>query len=158
MPDREGKSNRGFASMDEEKQREIASKGGRAAHQKGTAHEFDSDEARAAGRKGGEMVSRNRAHMSEIGRKGGEARGAAARAGRTAARASNGANADASASSTDGRSPMAAAKAGQRPGREGSTPVEVTDERTPRAAGGGEKQTPASGPPRPDQRGERAGR
>ena len=40
-----GTSNRGFASMDESKQREIASKGGRAAHQKGTAHEFTSDEA-----------------------------------------------------------------------------------------------------------------
>jgi general stress protein YciG len=45
---------RGFASMDREKQREIARKGGQAAHQKGTAHEWDSDEARVAGRKGGE--------------------------------------------------------------------------------------------------------
>jgi general stress protein YciG len=45
---------RGFASMDPEKQREIASKGGKAAHEKGTAHEFDSDEAREAGRKGGQ--------------------------------------------------------------------------------------------------------
>lgn len=44
---------RGFAGMDEERQREIASKGGKAAHEKGTAHEFDSEEARAAGRKGG---------------------------------------------------------------------------------------------------------
>lgn len=66
-----GTSNRGFASMDESKQREIASKGGRAAHLKGTAHEFTSDEARAAGRKGGEAVSRDRQHMAEIGRKGG---------------------------------------------------------------------------------------
>lgn len=48
-----GSSNRGFASMDEEKQREIASKGGKAAHEKGTAHEFTSEEAREAGRKGG---------------------------------------------------------------------------------------------------------
>jgi general stress protein YciG len=47
-------SKRGFASMDEQKQREIASKGGKAAHAKGTAHEFDSEEAREAGRKGGE--------------------------------------------------------------------------------------------------------
>ena len=70
------RSNRGFASMDREKQREIASKGGRAAHQKGTAHEFDSSEARAAGRKGGVTVSRNREHMAAIGRRGGEARGA----------------------------------------------------------------------------------
>lgn len=70
------KSRRGFASMDSEKQRSIASKGGRAAHAKGTAHEFTSDEARQAGRKGGESVSRNREHMSAIGRKGGESRGA----------------------------------------------------------------------------------
>ena len=75
----EGKSRRGFASMDEVRQREIASKGGRAAHAKGTAHEFDSNEARAAGRKGGETVSRNREHMAAIGRKGGEARGNSAR-------------------------------------------------------------------------------
>jgi len=45
---------RGFASMDPEKQREIARKGGRAAHAKGTAHEWDSNEARVAGKKGGE--------------------------------------------------------------------------------------------------------
>src|SRR5579871_3111502 len=69
------KSNRGFASMDREKQREIASKGGKAAHAKGTAHEFDSGEAREAGRKGGVAVSRNREHMAAIGRRGGEARG-----------------------------------------------------------------------------------
>jgi general stress protein YciG len=69
------RSNRGFASMDREKQKEIASKGGRAAHAKGTAHEFDSGEAREAGRKGGVAVSRNREHMAAIGRRGGEARG-----------------------------------------------------------------------------------
>lgn len=45
---------RGFASMDEQKQKEIASKGGKAAHAKGTAHQFSSEEARAAGRKGGQ--------------------------------------------------------------------------------------------------------
>lgn len=67
-----GKSNRGFAAMDRQKQREIASKGGKAAHEKGTAHEFTSEEARAAGRKGGEAVSQNREHMAAIGRKGGE--------------------------------------------------------------------------------------
>jgi len=67
-------SSRGFASMDPEQQREIASKGGKAAHEQGVAHEFDSEEAREAGRKGGESVSRDREHMSEIGRKGGEAR------------------------------------------------------------------------------------
>jgi general stress protein YciG len=64
---------RGFAAMSPEAQREIARKGGRAAHQRGTAHEFDSAEAAQAGRKGGEAVSRNRAHMAEIGRKGGKA-------------------------------------------------------------------------------------
>lgn len=47
-------SKRGFASMDPEKQREIASRGGRAAHAKGTAHRFTPEEARIAGRKGGE--------------------------------------------------------------------------------------------------------
>jgi general stress protein YciG len=73
-------SKRGFASMDAAKQREIASKGGRAAHSKGTAHEFTSDEARVAGRKGGEAVSRDRAHMAAIGREGGHSRGARARA------------------------------------------------------------------------------
>jgi hypothetical protein len=73
------KSARGFASMDQGKQKEIASKGGRAAHAKGTAHEFDSSEARAAGRKGGMAVSRNREHMAAIGRRGGEARGQRAR-------------------------------------------------------------------------------
>ena len=78
-----GKSRRGFASMDAARQREIASKGGRAAHAKGTAHEWSSDEARVAGRKGGEVVSRDRAHMAAIGREGGEARGANARAARS---------------------------------------------------------------------------
>jgi general stress protein YciG len=47
------KEDRGFASMDRDKQREIASKGGKAAHEKGTAHQWTSDEARNAGRKGG---------------------------------------------------------------------------------------------------------
>ena len=69
------KSNRGFASMDNAKQREIASKGGKAAHAQGRAHEFTPDEARVAGRKGGEAVSRDRAHMAAIGRAGGQARG-----------------------------------------------------------------------------------
>src|SRR5258706_8455276 len=64
---RDRSSERGFASMDEDKQREIASKGGKAAHEKGTAHEFTSEEAREAGRKGGESVSRNREHMAETG-------------------------------------------------------------------------------------------
>ncbi len=79
-----GKSRRGFASMDPARQREIASKGGRAAHEKGTAHEWSSDEARMAGRKGGVTVSRDRAHMAAIGREGGESRSAAARQARMA--------------------------------------------------------------------------
>lgn len=66
------KVKRGFASMPKEKVREIARKGGKAAHRKGTAHEFTSSEAREAGRKGGEAVSKDRSHMAEIGRKGGK--------------------------------------------------------------------------------------
>jgi uncharacterized protein len=73
-------SNRGFAAMDAAKQREIARKGGRAAHETGRAHEFSSEEAREAGRKGGMAVSRDRMHMAAIGRRGGEARGEANRA------------------------------------------------------------------------------
>lgn len=69
-----GGQNRGFASMDEDKQRAIAAKGGRAAHASGNAHEFDSAEARVAGRKGGVAISRNRQHMAAIGREGGHAR------------------------------------------------------------------------------------
>jgi general stress protein YciG len=61
--------------MDESRQRQIASAGGRAAHEKGTAHEFTSEEARNAGRKGGQVVSQNREHMARIGREGGKARG-----------------------------------------------------------------------------------
>jgi uncharacterized protein len=68
-------STRGFASMDPARQREIAREGGKAAHIKGTAHEFNSEEARNAGRKGGETVSRDREHMAEIGRKGGRSSG-----------------------------------------------------------------------------------
>lgn len=60
-----GTSRRGFASMDEEKQREIASKGGKAAHEKGTAHEFDSQEAAEAGRKGGQARAQNRQDSDE---------------------------------------------------------------------------------------------
>lgn len=59
------KERRGFASMSPEKQREIASKGGRAAHQKGTAHEWTSDEARTAGRKGGQVSRGGRGRLKE---------------------------------------------------------------------------------------------
>lgn len=53
-------SKRGFASMDPEQQREIAAEGGRAAHEKGTAHEFTSEEARRAGSMSHKNDSRNR--------------------------------------------------------------------------------------------------
>lgn len=72
MDNAETSKARGFASMDTDRQREIARKGGKAAHARGTAHEFSSEEARTAGRKGGERVSANRAHMSQIGRLGGK--------------------------------------------------------------------------------------
>lgn len=48
------KGKQGFASMSREEQRRIASKGGKIAHQKGTAHKWTTEEARAAGRKGGQ--------------------------------------------------------------------------------------------------------
>ena len=51
--------------MTPEKQREIASKGGRAAHQKGTAHEWTSDEARSAGRKGGQISRGGRGRLAD---------------------------------------------------------------------------------------------
>jgi general stress protein YciG len=59
------KERRGFASMSPEKQREIASKGGRAAHEKGTAHEWTSEEARSAGRKGGQISRGGRGRLAE---------------------------------------------------------------------------------------------
>jgi uncharacterized protein len=57
------KERRGFASMSPEKQREIASKGGRAAHEKGTAHEWTPEEARNAGRKGGQISRGGRGRL-----------------------------------------------------------------------------------------------
>jgi uncharacterized protein len=57
------KERRGFASMTPEKQREIASKGGRAAHEKGTAHEWTPEEARNAGRKGGQISRGGRGRL-----------------------------------------------------------------------------------------------
>lgn len=68
------KKPRGFAAMDPEKQREIASKGGKIAHLRGNAHEFTPEEAREAGRKGGRAVSKDRKHMARIGRRGGAAK------------------------------------------------------------------------------------
>jgi general stress protein YciG len=58
-------SSRGFASMSPEKQREIASKGGKAAHAKGTAHQFTSEEARMAGRKGGQASGVSRSNKKQ---------------------------------------------------------------------------------------------
>jgi general stress protein YciG len=75
-----GRSGRGFASMDPKRQREIASQGGKAAHEKGTAHEFNSEEARQAGSKGGQAAHQkgtahefNSEEAREAGRKGGQA-------------------------------------------------------------------------------------
>ncbi len=62
---------RGFAAMDPERQREIARLGGRTAHQRKRAHRFTAEEARDAGRKGGQTVSQDREHMATIGRRGG---------------------------------------------------------------------------------------
>ena len=59
----ERKERRGFASMSPERQREIASKGGRAAHEKGTAHEWTAEEARRAGRKGGQVSRGGRGRL-----------------------------------------------------------------------------------------------
>jgi general stress protein YciG len=67
-------SKTGFAGMDPAEQRKIASRGGKAAHAQGKAHEFTSEEARAAGSKGGHTTSRDRAHMARIGRLGGSKR------------------------------------------------------------------------------------
>src|SRR3954462_12651600 len=72
-----GRSLRGFASMDKEKQKQIASKGGRAAHEKGTAHEFNSNEASMAAKKGHERGTAHEFTPEEArvaGRKGGLAR------------------------------------------------------------------------------------
>ena len=64
--DGQRKERRGFASMSPEKQREIASKGGRAAHEKGTAHEWTPEEARNAGRKGGQISRGGRGRLMPI--------------------------------------------------------------------------------------------
>lgn len=78
----ENQDRRGFASMDEDRQREIAAEGGRASHEKGAAHEFTSEEAREAGRKGGQAAhEKGTAHefsseeTRKAGQKGGQASG-----------------------------------------------------------------------------------
>ena len=76
MSNTNGTARRGFASMTKARRQEIASKGGKAAHEKGTAHEWTPEEARAAGRKGGEIISRDKDHMARIGAKGGQQKAA----------------------------------------------------------------------------------
>jgi general stress protein YciG len=65
---------RGFAALGPEALRAIASKGGTSAHARGHAHEFNAEEARKAGAKGGRGTASDREHMAPIGRKGGLAR------------------------------------------------------------------------------------
>lgn len=66
-------SKRGFASMTVEQRKEIASKGGKAAHAQGKAHKYTQEEATSAGRLGGIKMAQNREHMARIGRAGGKA-------------------------------------------------------------------------------------
>lgn len=68
------KKPRGFQTMTPEQRQRIASQGGKAAHATGRAHQFDSEEAAEAGRKGGMTVSRDREHMAKIGARGGSRR------------------------------------------------------------------------------------
>lgn len=68
------KSKRGLASASLADRQRVASMGGKAAHKAGTAHKFNSEEARIAGKKGGMAISQNKDHMSEIGRKGGKSK------------------------------------------------------------------------------------
>ncbi len=70
----EEKRKRGFQLLSKERHLEIASAGGKKAHELGVAHELTTEEARAAGRKGGQAVAKDVAHMANIGRKGGRAR------------------------------------------------------------------------------------
>ena len=74
-------SKRGFAAISPERLAEIASKGGKAAHEKGLANEFDHETAKAAGRKGGLAVSQDAKHMAEIGRRGGRSKAKRSEAG-----------------------------------------------------------------------------
>ena len=66
MSEQDVKKLRGFAAMSSEKQREIASKGGRAAHVQGTAHEWTSVSAREAGRKGGQVSRGGRGKVVKV--------------------------------------------------------------------------------------------
>lgn len=66
------KSKRGFAALSPEQRKVNASRAGKAAHANGRAHRFTPEEARAAGQKGGKLISQDREHMAEIGKKGGK--------------------------------------------------------------------------------------
>ena len=70
----ESKNRYGFAAMSPDLQRELASRGGKAAYEQGKAYEFTPETAREAGIKGGTKVSQNREHMARIGKLGGKAR------------------------------------------------------------------------------------
>lgn len=74
-PEENAKKKRGFAALSPEERAEISRLGGKAAHARGTAHEFNSAEGKMAGKKGGAAISANRSHMSAIGRVGGKSRG-----------------------------------------------------------------------------------
>lgn len=65
---------RGFAAMSPERVRELARKGGIAAHEQGTAHVFTEEEARAAGRLGGQTIARDKVRMRKLGQMGAAAR------------------------------------------------------------------------------------
>lgn len=79
MEESKKKSRRGFASLTKERMREVARMGGKASQAQGTGHRFTSENASAAGRKGGQAVARDRAHMERIGRLGGKRRAEKAR-------------------------------------------------------------------------------
>jgi general stress protein YciG len=98
------KSHRGFAAMDPARQRELARRGGRAAHERGTAHEFSPEEARRAGQRGGAVVCRDRQHMATIGSRGGRNRGngTAAHAANQAATGAGGQSSGATTGGTEG--------------------------------------------------------
>lgn len=79
------KSNRGFASMTEQRRKEVAARGGKSAQNRKTAHVWTSETASAAGKLGGEKIAQNRDHMATIGRLGGLARAANKRAAKAGA-------------------------------------------------------------------------
>jgi uncharacterized protein len=68
------KKPRGFAAMTPEQRREIATRGGLGLQASGKAHRYTSEEAQAAGRKGGRTTAQDREHMRNIGRKGGQSK------------------------------------------------------------------------------------